>query len=103
MIDLKYNNIVYSGVYSIKLNLNILESRLLNVIKKKTVLIWKYRRLPMTCMIYGSGKLNMMGNPNTDLADMDECRRFGHTTLRSVARIIQSKIGRGQLLNVKLE
>ena len=72
MIDLKYNNIVYSGVYSIKLNLNILESRLSNVIKKKSVLIWKYRRLPMTCMIYGSGKLMLMGNPNTDLADMDE-------------------------------
>ena len=45
----------------------------------------------------------LMGNPNTDLADMDECRRLGHTTLRRYARIIQSKIGRGQLLNVKLE
>ena len=45
----------------------------------------------------------IMGNPNTDLADMDEWRRFEHTTLRRYARIIQTKIGRGQLLHVKLE
>ena len=45
----------------------------------------------------------LMGNPNTHLADMDECQRFGHTTLRRYARIIQSKIGCGQLLNVTLE
>ena len=45
----------------------------------------------------------LIGNPDTVLTDMDECRRFGHTTLRRYAKIIQSKIGRGQLLNVKLE
>ena len=72
----KYNNNVYFAVYSIKLNLDILEPQLSNILKKKSVLILKYRRLPMTCMIYGSGKLMLMGNPNTDLADMDECRRF---------------------------
>ena len=45
----------------------------------------------------------LMGNPNTVLIDMDECQRCGHTTLRRYAQIIQSKIGRGQLFNVKLE
>ena len=45
----------------------------------------------------------LMGSPNKVLTDMDECQRFGHTTLRRYARIIQSKIGCGQLLNVKLE
>ena len=45
----------------------------------------------------------LLGNPNTDLANMNEWRRFCHTTLRSYTRIIQSKIGRGQSLNVKLE
>ena len=44
-----------------------------------------------------------MGNPKKVLTDMDECQRFGRTTLQSYARIIHSKIGRGQLLNVKLE
>ena len=34
---------------------------------------------------------------------MNECQRFGHTTLQGYARIIHSKIGRGQLLNGKLE
>ena len=54
-------------------------------------------------MVYKSGKLMLMGSPNTVLTDMDECQRFGHTTLRRYARIIQSKIECGQLLNVKLE
>ena len=42
-----------------------------------------------------------MGNPNTVLADMDECQQFGNTTLQSYARIIESKIGHE--LNVKLD
>ena len=103
MIDLKYNNIVCTGLYSVKLNLDILEPQLSNVIKRKSSLVWKWQKLPLTCMVYKSGKLMLMGNPNTVLTDMDECQRFGHTTLRRYAQIIQSKIGCGQLLNVKLE
>ena len=37
MNDLKYNNIVCSGLYSVKLNLDILEPQLSNVIKKKII------------------------------------------------------------------
>ena len=39
MNDLKYNNIVCSGLYSVKLNLDILEPQLSNVIKRKSK--WK--------------------------------------------------------------
>ena len=84
----KYNNIGYSDAYSIKLNLDILESQLSNIIKRTSVLVWKYQKLPMTCMIYNTGKLIMMGKPNIDLANMDECREFGRTTLRRYAWII---------------
>ena len=101
--DLKYNNIVCSGSYSVKLNLDILELQLSNVIKRKSSLVWKCRKLPFSCIVYKSGKLILMGNPQKILTDMDECQRFGHTTLQSYAQIIHSKIGRGQLLNVKLE
>ena len=101
--DLKYNNIVCSGSYSVKLNLDILEPQLSNVIKRKSSLVWKCRKLPLSCIVYKSGKLILMGNPPKILTDMDECQRFGHTTLQSYAQIIHSKIGRGQLLNVKLE
>ena len=103
MNDLKYNNIVCSGLYSVKLNLDILEPQLSNVIKKKSSLVWKCRKLPLTCIVYKNGKLILMGNPKKVLTDMDECQRFEHTTLQSYARIIYSKIGRGQLLIVKLE
>ena len=44
-----------------------------------------------------------MGNHKKGITDMDECQRFGRTTLQIYARIIHSKIGRVQLLNVKLE
>ena len=101
--DLKYNNIVCSGLYSVKLNFDILEPQLSNVIKRKSSLVWKCRKLPFTCIVYKSGKLILMGNPKKVLTDMYECQRFVHTTLQSYARIIHSKIGRGQLINVKLE
>ena len=101
--DMKYNNIVCSGLYSVKLNLDILEPQLSNVIKRKASLEWKCQKLPFTCIVYKSGKLILMGKPKKVLTDMDECQRFEHTTLQSYARIIYSKIGRGQLLNVKLE
>ena len=103
MNDLKYNNIVCSGLYSVKLNLDILEPQLSNVIKRKSSLVWKCRKLPFTCTVYKCGKLILLCNPKKVFTDMDECQRFGHTTLQSYARIIHSKIVRGQLLNVKLE
>ena len=99
---MKYNNIVCSGLYSVKLNLDVLEPQLSNVIKRKSSLVWKCRKLPFTCIVYESGKLILMGSPKKVLTYMNECQRFGHTTLQSYARIIHSKIGRGQLLNVKL-
>ena len=105
MNDLKYNNIVCSKLYSVKLNLDILEPQLSNVIKRKSSLVWKCRKLPFTCIVYKSGKLILLGNSKFFFTDMDEFQRFGHTTvsLQSYARIIHSKIVRGQLLNVKLE
>ena len=103
MNGLKYNNIVCSGLYGVKLNLDILEPQLSNVIKRKSSLVWTCRKLPFTCIVYKSGKLILMGNPKKVLTDVDDCQRFGHTTLQSYARIIHSKIERGQLLNVKLE
>ena len=103
MNDLNYNNIVCSGLYSAKLNLDILEQQLSNVIKKKSSLVWKCRELQFTCIVYKSGKLILMDNPKKVITDTDECQRFGHTTLLSYARIIHSKIGHGQLLNVKIE
>ena len=103
MNELKYNNIVCSGLYSVKLNLGILEPQLSNVIKRKSSLVWECQKLPFTCIVFKSGKLILMGNPKTVFTDMDEFQRFGHTTLQGYARIIHSKIGRGQLLNVKHE
>ena len=99
MNDLKYNNIVCSGLYSVKPNLDILKPQLSNGIKRKSSHVWK----SFTCIVYKSGKLILMGNTKKVLTDMDECQRFGRTTLQSYARIIHSKIRRGQLLNVKLE
>ena len=43
MIDLNNNNIVYSGLYSVKLNLDILEPQL--------SLVWEVQKLPLTCMV----------------------------------------------------
>ena len=90
-------------IYSVKLNLDILEPQLSNVIKRKSSLVWKCPKLPFTCIVYKSGKLILMGNPKKVITDMDECQRFGQTTLQSYAWIIHSQIGRGQLLDVKLE
>ena len=101
MNDLKYNTIVCSKLYSEQTD--ILEPQLSNVIKRKSSLVLKCWKLPFTCIVYKSGKLILMGNLKKVLTDMDEGQRFEHTTLQSYARIICSKIGRGQLLIVKLE
>ena len=71
MNDLKYNNIVCTELYSVKLNLDILEPQLSNVIERKSPLAWKCWKLPFTCIAYKSGKLILMGNPKTVLTDMD--------------------------------
>ena len=76
-----------SGLCSVKLNFDILEPQLSNVIKRKSTLVRKCRKLPFTCIVYKSGKLILIGNPRKVLTDMDECQRFGHATLQSYARI----------------
>ena len=99
-----FNNIVCSGVYRVKLNLDILEPQLSIVIKRQLVIVWNYRRLPMTCIIYGSGKLIILGSPNTYLTYIDECQRFEAKFYEGTHILFKlSKEGCGQLLNVKLE
>ena len=51
MIDLKYNNIVCSGFYNVKLNLDILKPQLSNIIKRKII----------TCMEMSEITIDMYG------------------------------------------
>jgi len=90
---LYYTNVVCSSKADIHLDTMYMTPFLNNVIMKKSVMIWKVKRIGMTCLLYKTGKIIIMGKPPGDLNSVAMCHASARKCLRKYIRLLHVKFG----------
>ena len=90
---ISFTNIVCASRADTHFDIEAMAPVLWNVILKRSVLVWKDRRIGMTCLLYTTGKIIVMGKPHGVLNDVSMCYEAARRCIRRYARLLQVKFG----------